>query len=315
MCVDLTEDNDHVTDELFDYLEQRLSPARARLIREHLADCAHCADVFSAAEVLHRDVLESGARHLTPERLITLGNPAVSTPNPDEQTHLAKCSLCRDHLSTLRSLSSADDLLRDDAVTGHTPQASDRQDHWSVLRDRIRELFSRQPTLRLGALGAVAAGILLLIWLPRADDTARLTELARIAPLDVQWSRDVTSPSEFERVLHSGLQAYRANDYAAAVGFLNQANVLEPASAEVLLFLGSTRLLQGQIQQAVNLLQRAAGTTDDSQLLQEIRWQLANAHLAAGDGSAAKILLEQIVSAQDSRQPDASMLLRELEAQ
>ena len=80
---------DHVTARVFDYLEDRVQTEERASIRDNLELCAECAAAYAAAAELHRDVIATGARHITPERLVLLGDDRGLAPAEAEETHLA----------------------------------------------------------------------------------------------------------------------------------------------------------------------------------------------------------------------------------
>lgn len=135
-----------------------------------------------------------------------------------------------------------------------------------------------------------AAAVLLAIFAVgrfAPDPGVDVTALARREPLLVATLRSGEDP------IQPGLRAYGNTDYAAAVGELSAATVIDPENCLGWLYLGSALLLLERAEEAVPALEHAADSCTGS-LADEARWQLAQARLAGGDGPRAAALLESL---------------------
>ncbi len=309
MSVEANTNGNHVTDEVLDYLEERLAPERVRAIRAHLACCPACASLYAHAEELHRDVREKGARHLHPDRLLELSDAPLAVESEEEKAHISDCQLCRQQLAWLRSLPQPREL--DPGAREAQPL---RRDHPAWPAALIASL-RRIPNWGWGtALTGAVVTALLVVMLRPTEHGPFYPDLAHIEPLEVQWPRGATVASDFTTVYRDGLERYAAGDYAGAVAPLLQAAQLNPKHEAVFLLIGSAYLLQGKTSEAIAALERSLANTTDPALIEEAKWQLANAHLAAADPEGARARLEEIVSMRESRFSEAEALLKRLAA-
>jgi len=282
----------HVIDEVFDYLEQRLSPERLATVRAHLESCVECAAIYAQAESFHKDVAQTGARHLSPERLVQLADNPKSRASPAEQTHLTACDVCREQLDWLRSL----------------PPPPELEEGRSTAREWLRGL-TRAPRWGWGlALAAVAACVIVIVSVERAPEGPSFAGLARREPLELQWPRGGAGDAFAEAYLQ-GLRAYAAGDYVAAESSLAEAARLDPTHQTVLLALGSAQLLGNRPRDAIKSLNRARTNARDPGLAAEVAWQLANAYLAAEEPERAKSLLMELQGTEFPRAESARILL------
>ena len=158
---------------------------------------------------------------------------------------------------------------------------------------------------------AAAAVVLTLILVPRGADVD-YAGLARVEPLPVRVTRSVPEAGSFEEIRLLGLDAYAAGDFAAAREYLLRAVELEPDNGEMLLYLGSTELLEGQVEAAIDHLEKARERSPDGAVKDEAAWQLANAALLDGRPEDAVRVLEKIGEFDGRRAEDARALLDSL---
>jgi tetratricopeptide (TPR) repeat protein len=288
----------HVTDDLFDYLEDRMTAEGVRAVKAHLDTCPRCGDALRAAEQLRRDVIQAGARHLAYDRIIALAG-AGTRPTTEEEAHLSRCAACADGLRHLRALADPPDLAE-----GAPARAAGR---YAALFGGRRS----RAGWAFGALAAAAAGIVAILVLPGDGGRGGLEDLAELAPLEVQWPRGGAGHAPDFR---SGLQAYQARAYAEAEEHLRRHVAADPGDPEALLFLGSTYLLQRRPEQAIATLEAAAERSDDSFFLQESGWLLAQAYLLDGDAEGARGELERVVALDLDRRQEAETLMRRVES-
>jgi tetratricopeptide (TPR) repeat protein len=176
------------------------------------------------------------------------------------------------------------------------------------------QIVRRAPRrARLWGLAGVTAlaATLWLLFIPR--DKPEIVTLAVIEPLPVRLNRGEADSGQFHEARIRGLELYAGADYAGARDALQRAVELEPDNDEVNLYLGSAELLVGNESRAQPPLRTAARTTASPQVREEALWQLANAHLAAGERSEAVSVLREVVSQDRRHREQAERLLGELE--
>ena len=125
---------------------------------------------------------------------------------------------------------------------------------------------------------------------------------------------DGTDPAD--RLHREGLTAYRAGRYDRAQTALAGGLALRPADPEIALYLGSAQLLGGDLEAGIGTLEAALEAFDSAphgedspQLADELRWQLANAHLARGERDPAVHRLKAVAAGTGFRQIEARELL------
>jgi tetratricopeptide (TPR) repeat protein len=286
--------NDHVTPEIADFLHRRLPADRMAEVQRHVEACAACAAEMAFAERFQQQAIAEDAVHLHPDRVIALA--AAPTPSASEQRHLDACDSCRGELEWA--------LRR----PGEPSRALGDADH---ARAGWARRFS--PKLWIPGVAVAAAVALLLIVRPgEKDHGIEPAALAHIAPLPVLISRSPVEPGSFQAVRLRGFELYRDADYEAARAQLNQALALKPDDAEMLLYLGSSELLLGRTDRAVELLQRGVAQATPPALGEELHWQLANALLASGAIDDARSELRHVVDAGRRHQGEATRLLEQV---
>ncbi len=299
MCPEKNGTDPHPSDRVFDFLEARLSPKEDAAVRAHLANCAECTTLYELAGKLHTDVCDQNARHLSADRLIALADRPQSSASHAEQSHLAICEICNAQLTHLRSLPLPPELRTEDRRAGSPRPGSGSQ-------------WFRLPVWGWSAAVLPAAWFALLFLVPRDDGELSFAAVPIVVPLEVQWSRGQGESGAFGEIYRRALQRYANEDYAGALEDLRTAAELEPAHADLFLFLGSAALLNDQTPEAVAALRRAEGNTTDAVLSEECRWQLANALLVAGDNAAAESMLVVITGLRLARFQDAQLLLERI---
>jgi FimV-like protein len=281
----------HVTPWIADHVEGRSSPSERATIETHLAHCEECAADFAFARSLRADVEAARLRHLSSGRILAL---LQDRPETAERAHLDRCAECRRHLEWARELPA-------DAAAALPIEAARA---W--LRRTLSSLRSWTGSQRSGDRPAPARAA--------ADAaTLRIALLARIEPLPVLVQRG--SEREDARAWARGLELYREQSFAAAAPEFAKAVDLAPERAEILLYLGSSQVLLGRDEDGIQTLQRAvrlAGTDPPSPLLEECRWQLANAYLSIGDAATAAPILQEIAATGERHREDAARVTQSL---
>ncbi|TPW06898.1 MAG: hypothetical protein FD129_2638, partial [bacterium] len=232
--------SDHVSLELADFLEDRITPERRHEMERHIEICAECAAEVAFAIRFRENAMAQGLAHLRPERIVTLAaSPEAATPI--EQHHLGACAACRAEITwagTAPTGGGSDSGYRDDRLPGGI----------------------RLPRLRLWlpatAAVAVLAALFFLVVSPRLRSGAhQYAGLILAEPLPVRISRSSGAADPFESARLLGLEAYRDRDYVAARARFGDALTLGPRHAEMLLYAGSTELLLGNAGRAAALLE------------------------------------------------------------
>jgi hypothetical protein len=278
--------NEHVVDEMADYLDGRLAPERRARIEAHLGSCADCAADFSFARELRDETIRQGLRHLEPERLVELASGVAPAPTEGEARHLERCEMCREELEWMRSLPAEEQARRAKVVPLHRHRGA-----WLLL----------------------AATVAALVLWPRGTERD-FSRLARLEPIPVQLTRDVpTGPFEQERV--AGLERYSNSDWAGAREAFTRALQVQPGSEEIRLYLGSAELLDGEVAAAVDRLHGLAEDAADPRIRVEARWQLANGLLLAGREPEAVELLEDLAAGEGRRAGPARELLERVRSE
>ncbi len=308
----------HPTDRVFDYLEGRLEPDQAAAIDTHLEQCRDCAELFGHAQALREDVVASGARHVSPQRLVTLADGGAEAPSASarEEEHLRACERCRRELRWLRDLDAPADLRAENGAGEAAPADTvAARPAWGDIVQRLRRKPRALPRWGWGAIGAAAvACVAVLVLLQPGDRAAQIAALARTEPLTVLTTRAPTDDAQFDLLYREGLDAYAAADYRAASAHLALAAQLDPGHEAARLYLGSAYLLSGRPAAAVEALEAALAAGRPPILREEVTWQLANAHLAAGRPGPAMAALERVIGWGGVHADAARALRRELRA-
>jgi tetratricopeptide (TPR) repeat protein len=268
-----------------------------REIEEHLATCESCASDVAWARQLRDEALRQGLRHPDPMRIVQLASdPAGATDA--ERAHLASCAACSAEAgwAGAQTDESEEDDLEDAIVEPASPAAGTRR-AWGWV----------------WAAAAAAAAVLTLMLIPR-EPALSPSALARVEPLPVRITRDVPQRGTFDERRWLGLEAYSYGDYDSARAHLARAAQARPDDGEVLLYLGSSELLLGQVEAAIDSLRRARRSAAEPSVQDEASWQLANA-LVLGDRAAdASGVLRELSEREGRRADDARTLLQQLEA-
>jgi len=287
---------EHVTQELADYLNGRLTPDRRREVDAHVEACGECAAELAFATRLVDSARSQGIAHLHPDRIVALADaPAGATSA--ERDHLEACDACRAELGWAANVSTGHAL---DLAVAERPPAP-------------RHLWSRL-WVPAGAALAVAAAVAIVFIGPRfareASDPAGLIE-AR--PLPVRFSRSAAPTDSFDSARLGGLEAYQEGDYRAARVRFGEALAIRPDDAETLLYAGSTALLLDDPAGAAPLLETGLQHTDRQPLREQLYWHLADARLELGDIGAARDALEEVSELGQGRAQAARRLLKALQ--
>jgi len=292
--------SDHVSLELADFLENRLSPERRVDFQRHIEVCAACAAELAFALRFREGAVAEGLAHPRPDRLVALAAGSEEVTEI-ERRHLESCPECRVELEW----ASAPDDLEPTVSGGHRPRRPGRSQRPGFLRTPRRT----RTWLSVAAVLVVAA----IVLVPRfRDDSPRFADLIAVEPLPVLINRGAAAPDSFATARLRGLEFYRDGDYAGAGSQLQAALDLRPGDAELLLYLGSSELMLGNPDMAAKHLEEGRrGATNDA-LREEIDWQLANALLRRGSTAEARRVLEQVVATGGDRAGDAQRILNTL---
>ena len=286
----MTRAEEHVTGHLADYVADRLDPATREAMEVHLRACDDCRADLQIARGLRSLGTARDEAHLAPESIAALAGAPASI-GTSERAHLDACGSCRAELAL--ATSAVDEATWTAATAGTAPRRARRP----------RSTAGR--LLRWAPLGAAAA-VAFALWIGADDvgDLARIEEL----PVPVTRALDPSDDADLRRV--EAFELYRSRDYAAAAERL--AEIAE--TAELRLYLGSARLLAGDTDGAIDVLEPLAADTDAGALRSEALWQLANAYLAADRPEPATGALRTIVATPGRRTAEAERLLERLAA-
>ena len=171
-----------------------------------------------------------------------------------------------------------------------------------MSQTRGKQLSSRE---RLLAVLGVAGVVLLVLFLYRPVAPRPVFEdLAELAPL----------PDSFavyqQRRTGDAFALYDAGQYDRFIDHV-KAEISEPTQGQ-LLYLGSAQLLADRLSDAVYSLRRVV-VSDDSLLVAEARWQLAQAYLRSDEAAPAQDELRHLSSRRAHRSYEATHQLSVLE--
>ncbi len=283
--------NEHVLDEVVDYVEGRMTPERMEQVRRHLEQCAECAADFAFTRELREEAMHQGLRHLDPARIVALASEEGDSASENERSHLNSCNECREELEWARTLPSADEVLRREGA-----------------QKKVVPL--RRPA---GVWLLAAATVVALFMIPRLTSRNQdVSRFVRIEPLPVGLDRGASPSGEFERERLDGLERYAEGNWSGAIGSFRRALELQPDSDEIRLYLGSAELLAGNSAEAVDLLRPAAERASGGRIHDEARWLYANALLAVGRARDAERVLSQIAEEESDHSDAAESLLEQL---
>lgn len=216
--------------------------------------------------------------------------------------HVESCSECS------RELDLVADLLHAPALQAVPAAATPRR---FALR-------------RVLAAGGLAAAVLLFLFLPTREEgsTEGCQRLARLAPPHVaevllrgESGGDVSGSQAAAR-FSEAMQGFASGDYASAIPMLEGCTREQPSNALAFFYLGLARLQLGDREQDALALEalRKAQDLGEGLLAEQALWYRANAHLARGEGEAARLLLLEVIERDGDFEPNARTLLAELEA-
>jgi hypothetical protein len=277
--------NEHVTLELADYLAGRLDPERQEAMARHIQTCPECAAEVAFASRFVESAIEQGLAHLRADRVVRIADEPGSA-TAAERSHLEACAACRAEVEW----------------AGKAPAGSaELPGSGTVAGAGKRRVFRLRPRIWIpaaAALAAVLAIVILRMDAPPLRDPAALAGLISAEPLPVRINRSIIPADSFEVARLRGLEAYAEGDHAAARDRFAEALTLRPGDPEVLLYAGSSALLEGDAAVAAPLLEaglaRAGTGAEAAPLREELAWQLADARLEMGDGATARSHLEEL---------------------
>jgi TolA-binding protein len=111
--------------------------------------------------------------------------------------------------------------------------------------------------------------------------------------------------------LKPGLDAFRAQDYAAAVRELSPVAAKYPNAIEAHFYLGVSRLFLDDAQGALHSL-TAADRLADTSFAPDVAWYLAAAHQRRGNVAEARRALTRVCAAESPRAAEACRVLETL---
>ncbi len=277
--------NEHVHEELVEYIEGRLGADRSREIEAHVETCAECSEDLAWAREFRAAAVRQGLRHLSPERILQIADDRGGPPNADEHRHLNACPDCGKEIAWAR-------------------RHSRPQERPASIFDRFFR-FRWRPAVLAGGVAAAALICFVILRGPSPD----ITVLARHDPLPVRISRSAAEPGSFEESRMRGLESYANGDYSSARTAFQHAAELRPDDAEIALYYGSTVRLLGSADLAATLLRRAADSTQDPMIRDAALWELANALLAGARAGEARATLHELIALERAHRADAERLL------
>jgi len=289
--------SDHVSLELADFLEDRLTPSRRGELEAHLEGCPECAAELAFARHFRESALAQGLMHLRPERIVELAGSS-GEPTDAERVHLDACDVCRGEMHWAESGPTADDPGSD---AGDPPAPGN----------------SRRPLFRLWIPAAAAIAALLAVFITLVAPRLRtggpeFADLILAEPLPVRINRSAAPPDSFATARLLGLESYQDGNYALARDRFREALGVRPEDAEMLLYSGSTELLLGDAATAATHLEAGLRTAGSDALRAELAWQLADALLEQGDRDGARRALTRVIELGRSHAADAERVLTEL---
>ena len=305
----------HVLDELLELVTGRLDADQTRRVTAHLGRCRECAAHHRFLEHLQEDLVQQGAAHLSPARLVALADAPADPATAEEAGHLEACARCREELRWSQSAPALEEVLAAEGIEAPsartaTPAIAGRKSGaGSGLVRRLAGTWSI-PWLRWAALGVATAAVVLL-WVRPPGNGLSYSRLALLQPLPASDEmRGVEGSVAFQQVFDKALRAYRSGDYHQAEPAFAEAAEVDRTQHEVYLYLGSSRLLLRDARGAISALRTAASLADSRRLREESQWQMANAFLLAGRPDSARARLAAVIVLDSDRRPEAERLLR-----
>jgi tetratricopeptide (TPR) repeat protein len=279
----------HISDDIADYLADRLPSARLEEIRRHLDACTACAAEVAWAREFQEAALELGRRHIAPMRIVQLAAGEGEPLAAPESRHLDRCASCTGELEWARRQPSVE-AIPDPTPNGASPQPAQRPE-----ASRAWAWRPRWVGLAAALAAAAVVAVLLRPGAPRVE-TPTLAALARLEPLPVHMTRSPADAGSFEESRLLGLEAYAGGAYEEAIPHFQRAALLRPEDDEIRLYLGSAALLARRLELAAEHLEPLAVRTTDPTRLAEALWQLANLQLLQQRADAALSTLQRLES-------------------
>ncbi len=321
--------------DLADFVAERASVEREAAVQHHLDDCDSCRAQLQFAREFYEAALEQGNRHISTDRLVSYADASRVSPGgvtkfageltPLEQEHLENCDSCRGEVEVIRETPSLEDGLKapsleDGSISegSSVPVSSSGRLASSSSTSKPPGDFLRRwrPSLLWGS-AAVAAALVLFVWTRPAPD---VSGLAQHTPIELQIPRSVPS-TEFDRVWLRALDDYVGGDYVASRSGFSEAIRLDDTRPLSWLLLGSSQVLTAdpaaavesflEVEERIGDPRTRAFQPGDSEMLEEARWQLANAYLSLGEAGEAKRRLEYLAATGQERSVDAGRVLAE----
>jgi tetratricopeptide (TPR) repeat protein len=238
------------------------------------------------------------------------------------EQHYFECARCFDLLRTYKDLQT--ELARTrDAITAASSRSLLRQWAWlpaaAVLLLSVSVVVWQRstpgpapssstaeppanPSTAPGSTGSPAT----------SPQRRSLDDLARFDPPRYQQGRLRGAADAATAKFQTGMDQYQRNDFASARASLSDASKLDPEAAHIAFFLGITKLLTGQPNEAADDLRRTIAL-GDSPYREEAHFYLAKAHLKLGRVDDALAELERVVQLRGSLETQARALRNQLE--
>jgi tetratricopeptide (TPR) repeat protein len=247
------------------------------------------------------------------------------------EEHLLECRFCSQELQEMLPLIST---MRDSrieirqALAGEGMSfAEEKETLLEKSRDRagqsliesffgtIRQLLTdvRRPVVWAPAAVVALILIFLLPWgrapnpyLPYLDDSK--APYSRVAFRGPAGQINV----EAQKAFNAGMAEYLRDNYDLAIQHLKRAVQRAPEESQYWFYLGVSHYLARHSGPAIETLNRALSTTDES-LRAKARWYLAQAYLLRGDLKQAQLHLHEIIGVGGEYSARADSLLKQIE--
>lgn len=284
-------------------LLEPLAPDDRAALTAHLRDCAACRDRYGFYRALgynqaaHSHPLPEAGPDCPEEMTVAL----LAEGGLDEsgariaRAHVVDCPRCFQLLDA--AMAEARHQRQSAESPAAVPVLVNEPSGVTAFLERVL-----RPRV-LGPVMGVVATLLVIAIFPRGggDD---LAGLARVEPLPVRITRDVTDDAEVQAPYAEGRAAYATGDYGRAV----EAFEASDDTAERDLFLASALALTGRDHDARPIL---VETIEDgpAPIAHEARWLLAQLELRDGHRPEAILLLRELRDARGRRSGAAAELL------
>jgi hypothetical protein len=218
------------------------------------------------------------------------------------EAHFFGCGRCVAELRTVESLGRELEKMRS-SVEGGT--RSTRRAPWLAAAAAV-------TVLAVGGFYFMARGPIPSRTSAANEDTTILQELARIEP--PPWTPSIMRGNdEASRRFAEAMESWPRGEWGVAIPGLREAARLDPKAPHVAFYLGVGELLTGNEGNAIVRLRHVIGL-GETPYLEESRFYLAKAHLAARDIVAAEAELKETVALAGPRAEEARRLLARLES-